>query len=145
MARPTTGLARSRHNSPVTSAIPHAAPRATTRPPAVRPGTAPGHVEVQEPDTALAPLYQLVLLDDDEHTYQYVVEMLGSIFGYGREKAFALASIVDHAGRVVLETAGYEQVTGHQRQVHSYGADPRIPQCKGSMSAVVEEAGSATT
>ena len=70
--------------------------------------------------------------------------MLARLFGYGREKAFALASIVDNEGRVVLETAGHEQVTGHQEQIHGYGADPRIPRCKGSMSAIVEEASAPT-
>ncbi|MSQ42058.1 MAG: ATP-dependent Clp protease adaptor ClpS [Dehalococcoidia bacterium] len=88
----------------------------------------------------MAPRYHLVLLDDDDHSYDYVIEMLGRIFGYGREKAFALASIVDHAGRVVLETAGHEQVTAHQQQIHGYGADRRIARCKGSMSALVEPA-----
>lgn len=108
----------------------------TTQPPTI----SPGHVEVEEPDLALAPLYHLILLDDDDHTYQYVIEMLGKVFGYGREKAFALASIVDGEGQVVLETAGYDVVTGHQQQVHAFGPDERIPQCKGSMSAIVEEA-----
>ena len=112
----------------------------TTPPPFSQPGTSPGQVELQEPDTALAPLYHLILLDDDDHSYQYVIEMLGKIFGYGREKSFALAAIVDNAGQVVLETAGHDQVSDHQGQVHAYGADPAIPQCKGSMSAIIEEA-----
>ena len=111
----------------------------TTQPPAAR----PRRIELEEPDAALAPLYHMVLLDDDDHTYEYVVEMLGTLLGYGREKAFALASILDNEGRVVVETAGHEQVTRHQEQVHSYGADPRIAHCKGSMSAIVEEAGGA--
>ena len=106
--------------------------------------TQPGRIEVAEPDEALAALYHLVLLDDDDHTYAYVIEMLRKIFGYAREKAFALASIVDREGQVVLETAGYGQVTKHQGQIHGYGADPRIPHCKGSMSAIVEEASSPT-
>ena len=54
----------------------------TTQPPAI----SPGRVEVEEPAAALAPLYHLVLLDDDDHTYGYVIEMLGKIFGYGRDK-----------------------------------------------------------
>ena len=41
---------------------------------------------------------------------------------------------------MVVETAGHEQVTAHQQRIHAYGADPRIPRCKGSMSAIVEEA-----
>lgn len=95
-----------------------------------------------EPASAseLAKLYHLMLLDDDDHTYQYVVEMLGRIFGYGKEKAFAIAGMVDSGGRAVLETAAYEVCMRHQRLIHAYGADPRIERCQGSMSAVVEEA-----
>ena len=81
-----------------------------------------------------------MLLDDDHHTYAYVIEMLGRIFGHGKEKAFALARIVDTQGRVIVETAGHEQVTRNQTKIHAYGRDPRIPACKGSMSAVVEQA-----
>jgi ATP-dependent Clp protease adaptor protein ClpS len=91
-------------------------------------------------EPARAPLYHLVLLDDSDHTYAYVIEMLGRVLGYDAEKAYALACIVDSAGRVIVETAGHDQVTGHQRQIHGYGPDPRIRRCKGSMSAVVEQA-----
>ena len=101
----------------------------------------PAPVEAESTDTALEPLYHLVLLDDDDHSYDYVIEMLNRIFGYGREKAFALASIVDTEGRVIVETGEYEQVRRHQQRIHSHGADPRIPHCKGSMSATVEQAG----
>ena len=94
----------------------------------------------QATDPALAPRYHLVLLDDNDHTYTYVVEMLGRIFGHGREKAFALARLVDTQGRAIVETAGLEQVTQHRQRIQSYGADPRIEHCKGSMSAVVEQA-----
>jgi len=86
-------------------------------------------------------LYHLILLDDDQHTYQYVIEMLASVFGYGSEKAWTLARIVDSEGRAILETASHAQCERHQSQIHAYGADPRIPTSVGSMSAVIEEAG----
>jgi ATP-dependent Clp protease adaptor protein ClpS len=95
---------------------------------------------VEDTEPALDKLYHLILLDDDQHTYAYVIEMLGAIFGYGREKAFALASIVDAQGRVILETAGLDEVLRHQDRIHGFGADPRIPTSKGSMSAIIEEA-----
>jgi ATP-dependent Clp protease adaptor protein ClpS len=98
-----------------------------------------GHAEVTEEE--LAPLYHLVLLDDDQHTYEYVIEMLGSIFGYGAQKAWALARMVDTQGRVILETAPRERCEMHQGQIHAYGADPRIPTSVGSMTAILEEAG----
>lgn len=89
---------------------------------------------------ALEPLYHLVLLDDNDHTYEYVVELLGRVLGYAREKAFALACVVDSEGRAIVETASRTQVTRHQERIHAFGADPRIPRCAGSMSAVIEPA-----
>lgn len=99
----------------------------------------PEGVELQQPEEALARLYHLVLLDDDDHSYHYVIEMLGRILGYESEKAYALACIVDSEGRVTIETGDHERLTRHQEQIHAYGPDPRIPHCKGSMSAVVED------
>lgn len=111
-------------------------PRLTSAPVTADPATTTSEETRDELDRR----YHLVLLDDDQHSYAYVIEMLGRIFGYGREKAFALATIVDTEGRVILETAGLEQVTEHQGRIHAYGADPRIPTSKGSMSAIIEDA-----
>ncbi len=114
-------------------------PLATTRP--VRPPTPVVFpAQVEEPEQQAARLWRLVLIDDDDHSYEYVIEMLGAVFGYGREKSFALARIVDTQGRVTLMTGEKDACEAKQGQVHAYGADPRIPHCKGSMSAIVEEA-----
>ncbi|MXY78966.1 MAG: ATP-dependent Clp protease adaptor ClpS [Chloroflexi bacterium] len=95
-----------------------------------------GHAESAEP----AKRYHLILLDDDDHSYAYVVEMLGRLFGYGREKAFAIAAMVDTQGRAIVETNSYDRVRHDQQRIHDYGPDPRIERCLGSMSAVIEEA-----
>ena len=107
-----------------------------TPPPTTTPRTT--HVAVEE--TTLAPLYHLILLDDDQHTYQYVIEMLGTVFGYSPEKAWTLARVVDSQSRVILETAAREQCEAHQNQIHAHGADPRIPTSVGPMSAILEQA-----
>src|SRR5262249_19704988 len=93
-----------------------------------------------EREPELEPRYHLVLLDDNDHTYDYVIELLGHVLGYGVEKSFALARVVDTQGRAIIETSSHEQVTAHQRQIHAYGADPRIARSAGSMSAIVEPA-----
>jgi len=98
---------------------------------------------VEDTESVPEHLSRLVLLDDDEHTYEYVIEMLGALFGYGPEKAFALARLVDSQGRVTLMTASRPDCEAKQSQVHAYGADPRIPTSKGSMTAIVEDAGTA--
>lgn len=102
------------------------------------PITAPQRGELA--DVALEPPLHLILLNDDDHTYEYVIEMLGSIFGYGREKAFAIACVVDSEGRATVETGGRGEVMRHQDQIHAYGRDPRVSRCQGSMSAIVEPA-----
>ncbi len=100
--------------------------------------TRPTEHEVAQP--RLEPLYHLILLDDNDHSYEYVVELLGHVLGYARDKAFALACVVDSQGQAIVETASKTQVTRHQERIHAYGADPRIPRCAGSMSAVIEPA-----
>lgn len=97
-------------------------------------------VEETARDAELAKRYHLILMDDNDHTYQYVIEMLAGIFGYGKEKALAIAAMVDTQGEAVVETAAHDRVTQHQRRIHGFGPDHRIEQCQGSMSAVVEEA-----
>eukprot|EP01031_Cornospumella_fuschlensis_P017528 gene17528-21443_t len=70
-----------------------------------RPRIAPVQPE-REPE--LEPPYHVILHDDDEHTYRYVMEMVISIFGYDETKAFLLACEVDARGRVILATVHKE-------------------------------------
>ena len=92
-----------------------------------------------EEETQLAPQYHVVLLNDDDHTYEYVIEMLGKVFGYGRDKAFQMAKEVDTNQRVIVWTGDLEKAEFKRDQIHAYGADWRIPRCAGSMSAIVEK------
>lgn len=85
-----------------------------------------------------APLYHVVLLDDDEHTYAYVVEMLQKLFAFGESEAWNHAVEVDTTGRTVVMTCELTQAEFGRDQIHAFGADWRMPQSKGSMSAVVE-------
>ncbi|MDZ7728706.1 MAG: ATP-dependent Clp protease adaptor ClpS [Dehalococcoidia bacterium] len=102
--------------------------------------TSPGTRVLEETEQDLEPPYHLVLLDDDYHTYQYVIEMLGAVFGYSREKGFGIACMVDSQGRAIVLTASKPQCERKQEQIHSYGADPRMEISQGSMSAVLEPA-----
>src|ERR1051326_6922046 len=86
------------------------------------------------------PLFHVVLLDDNEHTYDYVIEMLSSIFCLSPEAAFRNAVEVDTTGRTIVITCEREQAEFGRDQIHAYGADPRMPNSKGSMSARVEPA-----
>jgi len=91
-------------------------------------------------DSRIEPPFHLVLLDDNDHSYGYVIVMLASIFGYAPEKGYAIACVVDAQGRAILMTGPYDEVRLKQDQVHAFGADPNMPECKGSMTAVIEPA-----
>jgi ATP-dependent Clp protease adaptor protein ClpS len=86
----------------------------------------------------LLPLYHVVLLDDDEHTYDYVVEMLGALFFLPLETAYQHAVEVDTQGRTIVITCELPQAEFARDQIHGYGADPRMATSRGSMKAVIQ-------
>ncbi len=90
--------------------------------------------------TRLIPRYHVVLLDDNDHTYDYVIEMLMKLFQHTREQAFLMACEVDAHGRVIVDTTTLERAELKRDQIHAFGADWRIPHCRGSMSACIEPA-----
>lgn len=106
--------------------------------PTVRPKKQKKSKEALKPKNI--PMYHVVLLNDDDHTYEYVIEMLGAIFGHPPMKAFLMADEVHHAGRVIVFTSYKEQAEFKRDRIHAYGADPRLSRCKGSMSAIIEPA-----
>jgi len=79
-----------------------------------------------------------VLLDDDEHTYDYVVEMLAKLFAMSESQAFNHAREVDGTGRTIVITCELPEAEFGRDQIHAYGADWRMAKSKGSMSAIVE-------
>jgi len=86
------------------------------------------------------PLYNVILLNDDDHTYDYVVEMLQKLFGMSEAKAFSHAVEVDTKGTTILLTCELEKAEQKRDQIHAYGPDWRLPRSLGSMAAVVEPA-----
>jgi len=83
-------------------------------------------------------LYNVVLLDDDEHTYDYVIEMLQKLFFMSADQAYRHAVEVDSQKRTIVLTTELEPAEFAQRQIHGYGADWRMSQSKGSMTAILE-------
>jgi ATP-dependent Clp protease adaptor protein ClpS len=86
------------------------------------------------------PPYNVVLLDDDQHTYEYVIELSMKLFARSRQQAFEVAKMVDTHKRAVLLTTHKEHAELKRDQVHSYGRDFRMETCKGSMSCIIEPA-----
>jgi ATP-dependent Clp protease adaptor protein ClpS len=104
-----------------------------------RSGAAFPEVEDETSDQ-LQPLYHVILLNDDDHTYDYVIEMLQKIFGFSGARALSHAVEVDTKGTTILLTCELETAEHKRDLIHSYGPDWRLPRSLGSMAAVVEPA-----
>lgn len=104
-------------------------PQVAPRKPRERPQTEPPQLE---------PPWHVILLDDDVHTYEYVIEMLQAIFAHSQQLAIKMAIEVDASGRVIVDTVHKELAELRQQQIEEYGPDKRVPECKGSMSALIE-------
>ena len=86
------------------------------------------------------PRYHVLLWDDDDHSYEYVMRMLRELFGHSEEKSFELTKRVDTSGSAVVITTTKEHAELKRDQIHAYGKDDAIKNCKGSMSASIEPA-----
>jgi ATP-dependent Clp protease adaptor protein ClpS len=103
-----------------------------------KPSAAPDTGSIEQEH--LTPMYRVVLLDDNDHTYDYVIEMLERIFIFSLEQAYRHAEEVDRRGRTVLISCALAEAEYGRDRIHAYGPDPRLPRSQGSMSAVIEPA-----
>lgn len=102
-------------------------------------------VELLPPVREPLPVWNVVLLDDNDHSYEYVIEMLHRLFGYTVPECYQMARTVDTTGRVVVLSTHRERAELERDRICAYGADPRIPKCKGSMTAILEQASKVST
>jgi len=85
-------------------------------------------------------LYHVILLNDEDHTYDYVIEMLVEIFGFSESKAYEHTVEVDTKGHSRLAAYPLPEAEKKRDQIHAYGADWRLPRSAGSMAALIEPA-----
>lgn len=84
------------------------------------------------------PRYHVILWNDDDHSYDYVVKMMKSLFGHPDEAGYKIAKTVDTEGRAICLTTTMEHAELKRDQIHSFGKDDRIERCLGSMKASIE-------
>ena len=84
------------------------------------------------------PRYHVILWNDDDHTYEYVIEMMRKLFGHPEEKGFLIAKEVDKQGKAICLTTTLEHAELKRDQIHAYGPDARSAKSAGSMSATIE-------
>lgn len=88
----------------------------------------------------LSKLYHVIILNDDEHTFDYVIEMLQAIFNMPYATALAHTMEADATGSSIVLTTHLEEAETKRDQVHAYGPDWRMPDSRGSVAALVEPA-----
>jgi ATP-dependent Clp protease adaptor protein ClpS len=69
------------------------------------------------------PPYAVVVLNDDDHTYEYVIDTLCRVCGHSTEKAFKLAQEIDKTGRAVVWTGSMEVAELKRDQIKGRGPD----------------------
>ena len=109
-----------------------------TRAPQEAPRTGIGEETETEPRTQTSEPCKVILFNDEEHTYDYVVEMLVHASRLSRENAFRCAVEVDLTGRTIVHYGTREECEGVVTRITAYGPDHRLPQSMSSMKAEVQ-------
>jgi ATP-dependent Clp protease adaptor protein ClpS len=85
-----------------------------------------------------APKYNVLLWDDDQHSYEYVIDMMQKVFGHTAGKSLRIAFEVDHHGVAICLTTTMEHAELKCQQITSYGRDHLIATSLGSMKSTIE-------
>src|ERR1035437_826234 len=98
-------------------------------------------VSKKKEKTKKQPNYHVIIWNDEEHTYEYVIELLIAIFAHPFEAAFQITREVDKAGKGIAFTCHMELAELKRDQILGYGADWRMPKVsKSSIRATIEPA-----
>ena len=97
-------------------------------------------VEITKESEELEPRYNVVLLDDNDHTYEYVIEMLMKLFGHTKKTSYEMACEVDFLGTVTVFNGNKNDAEEKRDLILSYGPDWRLERSTGPMNARVEVA-----
>jgi len=88
--------------------------------------------------TRTQPSWKVVLFNDEEHTYDYVVELLTTVCKLSKDAAFSCALEVDMTGRTIVYFGTKEGCEKICAQILTYGPDHRLPHSMHSMQAEVQ-------
>lgn len=74
-------------------------------------------------DTQRQPPYAVIVENDDDHTVEYVIELLTKVFHYPIEKCVKLTRQVHEEGRSIVWSGSKEVAEFHCERIKSGGAD----------------------
>jgi ATP-dependent Clp protease adaptor protein ClpS len=84
--------------------------------------------------------WHVVLINDADHSYNYITTLLREVFKLPVAKTVELASSMSKTGRAVCMTTHKEYAEFKRDQILAFGKDTLVEGCPGSMIAVVEQA-----
>jgi ATP-dependent Clp protease adaptor protein ClpS len=101
---------------------------------------APKGRAAHQTQTQRQPPYNVIILNDEEHTFDYVIELLTKLFRHALPTAQALTWQIHTSGRAIVYTTHKEKAELKRDQVLAYGADPRMSVSKGPLGCYIEPA-----
>ena len=96
----------------------------------------------ENPSAQREGLFHVIILNDEDHTIEYVVEMLQAVVGLPAGQALACTLEADSTGSSIVSTCTLEEAESKRDRIHAYGPDWRLPRSRGSVAALVEPAAS---
>jgi len=90
--------------------------------------------------TRRQPPYNVVVLNDEEHTFEYVIDLLVKVFRHSVLTAEQLTWRIHSTGRAIVYTTHKEKAELKREQVLAWGPDPRMSVSKGPLGCYIEPA-----
>ncbi len=81
-----------------------------------------------------------MILNDEEHTFEYVIDLLVKLFRHPSATAEELTWRIHSTGRAIVYTTHREKAELKRDQVLAWGADPRMSISKGPLGCYIEPA-----
>lgn len=94
----------------------------------------------EETSVKQMPMWNVIILNDDDHTYEYVVMMLTQLFKKTTDAAIQHAVEIDKKGQSTIVTVPKEVAELRQEQVHAFGPDMFMSRSAGPMTCIIEPA-----
>ena len=108
--------------------------------PVVTTMTAPKSRTREQTQTRRQPPYHVIILNDEEHTFDYVIELLTKLFAHPLATARELTWRIHTTGQAIVYTTHKELAELKRDQVLAYGPDPRMSISKGPLGCYIEPA-----
>jgi ATP-dependent Clp protease adaptor protein ClpS len=93
-----------------------------------------------ERKTRRLPPYNVIILNDEDHSFPYVIELLTKLFAHPIETAKELTWRIHTTGRAIVYTTHKEKAELKRDQVLGYGADPLSANSRGPLRCHIEPA-----